>query len=320
MQERIGVEPFDVGYGASFAAVADAPLAQECPIVEDGGTLTAHTPALSGPPSGPLAFIDGTMRTEARLTRSEADGTVTPGLAGVWTAGAALVENRRVRVDRIGTGRVAVFCGGAPTALPDQPGGWSWTPVAVEGNDLDVARQRLQRLMRGAEGRIAEELCDEGWLTVVDGPLNNVRRDRTTPIIGYVKTHHRPMLDAENWARVPTLTVGQRSSLFAIGDELYGAYLRIGDPGPWSSAWAGIVRLEVPSGAGTAIAIAAIDSAAAWLPRFASVAHRDPRAPVNLAPIAGLEARLHRYTGDSKLALRAVRAAVLELNAALQPT
>lgn len=319
MQQRIGVEPFDVGYGASFAAVADSPFAQECPIVEDGGTLTPHDPPRAGTPSGPLAFVDGTMRTDARLTRSEDDGTVTPGLAGSWTAGAALVQGARVRVDRVCTGRVAVFCGGAATALPDQPGGWSWTSAAVEGLDLEVARQRLQRLMRTAEGEIAEGLCDDGWLTVVDGPLNNVRRLRTSPILGYVKTHHRPMLDAENWARVPLLTVGQRSSLFAMGEELYGSYLRIGDPGPWSSPWAGIVRLEVPAGSGRTAAIEALDSAAAWLPRYASIPHRDPRAPVNLAPIAGLEKLLRRHTGDGALALRAVRAAVLELNATTQP-
>lgn len=319
MQARIGVEPFDVGYGASFAAVADSVLAQECPVVEDGGTLTPHDSPPVDAPTGRLAFVDGTMRTDARLTRSEADGTVTPGLAGIWAAGAALVEDGGIRIDRVRTGRVAVFCGGVSTTLPDQPGGWSWTSVAVEGVDLELARQRLQRLMRTAEGEIAEDLCDEGWLTVVDGPLNNVRRVRTTPIIGYVKTHHRPMLDADNWARVPTLAVGQRSSLFAMGEELYGAYLRVGDPGPWSSPWAGIVRLEVPAGAGRDTAAQAVDGAAAWLPRYASLAHRDPRAPVNLAPIAGLEQLLRRSNGNGALALRAVRAAVLQLNATAAP-
>lgn len=313
MHGRIGVEPFDVGYGASFAATADSPGALECEIVEDGGVLTAHDPA-PAVPGDRLAFVDGTMRTDARLTRNEPDGTVTPGLAGTWAAGAALADGARMRVDHVEVGRVVVFCGGTPTTLPDQ-GPWSWQPLAVEGIDLEDARQRLQRQMRAAEGRLAERLCDDGWLTVVDGPLFNVRRERTTPIVGYVKTHHRPMLDEANWARVPGLGVGQRSSLFAMGEDTYACYLRVGDPGPWSSAWAGIVRLEVPAGAGRTDAIAAIDAAAAWLPRYASVAYRDPRAPVNLAPIAGLERDLHRHAGDGALTLRAVRAAVLALNA-----
>ena len=36
--------------------------------------------------------------------------------------------------------------------------------------------------------------------------------------------------------------------------------------------------------------------------------------PVNLTPIAGLERHLHRLQGDARLALRAVREAVLERN------
>lgn len=315
-----GVEPFDVGYGAAFAADADSPLAIECPIVEDDGVLTAHQPAPLARPNR-IAFVDGTMRTEARLSRTDASGVVSTGLAGSWAAGAVFADGEaRLAVDRTSVRRVAIFGNGVKISLPEQPGGWNWTSDAVESNDIDAARQRLQRHMRDAEGALAEQLFEDGWLTVVDGPLNNVRRTRMVPVIGYVKTHHRPMLDAENWARVPRLAVAQRSSLFAMGDDLYGAYLRVGNPGPWSSPWGGIVRLEVPASAGRSTAANVIDGAASWLPRYASVAHRDPRAPVNLTPIAGLETALRRYWGDSRLALRAVRAAILELNATGAPS
>lgn len=309
-----GVEPFEVGYGASFAAQGGSPLDLDCPVVEDGGVMTVHTPPRAGIPER-LAFVDGTMSTDARLTRREADGTLAAGIAGAWAAGSVLSEaGLPLRLDGVCFGRLTVCCGGAPVPLPPQPGGWEWEAVAVEGDDVEVARQRLQRRMREAEGALAERLCDAGWLTVVDGPLNNVRRTRTVPIVGYVKTHHRRMLAADTWARVPELEVGQRSSLFAIGADLYGAYLRVGDAGPWASAWAGIVRLEVPSGAGRAAATGAVESAAAWLPRFASAPHRDRRAPVNLTPISGLERALRRHTGDPGLALRAARAAVMQLN------
>ena len=70
------------------------------------------------------------------------------------------------------------------------------------------------------------------------------------------------------------------------GRPLYGCYLRVGDPGPWVGPWAGIARLEMPSGIGRAAAVDAADQAAAWLPSFASALHRDARAPVNLTPIA----------------------------------
>ena len=61
-------------------------------------------------------------------------------------------------------------------------------------------------------------------------------------------------------------------------------------------------------------AIATVDRAAQWLPAFASALHRDARAPVNLAPVARLEQHLHHLLGDSRLALRAVREAVMQHN------
>ena len=76
----------------------------------------------------------------------------------------------------------------------------------------------------------------------------------------------------------------------------------------------GIARLEMPSGIGRDAAVDAASRAAGWLPGFASALHRDARAPVNLTPIAGLERHLHWLQGDARLALRAVREAVLERN------
>ena len=310
---RFGVEPFDVGYGASFSAAGESPLDLECPLVEDDA-FELHLPSPGDAPPR-LAFVDGTMTTDARLTCRQPDGTLLAGLAGSWAAGSVLASgDEPLRIDGVVCGRTTVFCGGLAVQLPPQPGGWSWDAVAIEGDDVEIARLRLQRLMRDAEGDLAERLCADGWLTVVDGPLNNVRRTRTQPIVGYVKTHHRRMLAPRHWARVPELGVGQRSTLFAMGTDAYGSYLRVGDPGPWASAWAGIVRLEVPAGAGRARAVAAVDGAAAWLPRYASAPHRDRRAPVNLAPVAGLEHALRRHSGPPGLALRAVRAAVLQLN------
>jgi hypothetical protein len=311
---RYGIDPFDVGYGASFAAESDSPLDIECEVVEDGGTLRPHSPAPEAPPVR-LAFVDGTMRTDARLTRTGADGVVHTGLAGSWAAGAATADkDLPLALAGVATERVAIFCGGVTVSLPAQPGGWSWAADAVDADDLGVARQRLQRRMRDAEAQLAEELCSDGWLTIVDGPLNNIRRTRTLPVVGYVKTHHRRLLDPFSWSRVPELGPGQRSSAFALGDELYACYLRVGDAGRWASPWAGIVRLEVPAGAGRQAAVGALDAAASWLPRYASALHRDKRAPVNLTPVAGLEAQLRRRAGDARLALRAVRDAITQLN------
>ncbi len=52
--------------------------------------------------------------------------------------------------------------------------------------------------MRDAEADIAEALSNEGWLTVLAGPLHSIRHRRGLPLIGYVKTHHRRMLAREH--------------------------------------------------------------------------------------------------------------------------
>jgi hypothetical protein len=52
------------------------------------------------------------------------------------------------------------------------------------------------------------------------------------------------------------------------------------------------------------------DLASATLPRFASMGHKDPRAPQNLVPIGGLEHRLRHLLGDRDLLYRGlIRAA-----------
>ena len=99
------------------------------------------------------------------------------------------------RFDQVTTGRAAIFTGGRPVRLPDHPDGWRWEPYAVDGSDVDAARQQLQRPLRDGEADIAEALSSEGWLTVLDG--------RGLPVIGYVKTHHRRMLAREHWVTVP---------------------------------------------------------------------------------------------------------------------
>ena len=310
----VGVDPFDPAYGSGFQAEEAPDLALDCQFVEDDGTFARH-PAPAGHRPYRLAFVDGTMRTEARLTHTNPDGGVSIGLAGSWGAGAVLVSaDAPARIERVTVGRATIFANGQSVHLPEQSGGWFWEPFAVPGTDFPAARQHLQRLMRDAEADIAEALCGDGWLTVLDGPLHGIRHRRGLPIIGYVKTHRRRTLPPEHWTRVPNLAVGERSGLFAMADDILACYLRIGDPGPWASEWAGIVRIEVPAGIGLRVAVQTADRALGWLPDFASPLYRDARAPVNLTPVGGLERHLHHLQGDPRLALRAVREAVIQKN------
>ena len=82
----IGVETLDTTYGAGFQVSDDSPHAVECELVEDGGAFVAHRLTDAARPRR-VAFVDGTLRTEARLTRTGRDGDVRMGLAGSWAAG-----------------------------------------------------------------------------------------------------------------------------------------------------------------------------------------------------------------------------------------
>ena len=78
-----------------------------------------HEPPVARRPRR-LAFVDGTMRVEARLTRTDDHGTVT-GLAGSWAAGAVLVDSDRpLSFDRVTVGRAAIFTTGQRVELPPQ--------------------------------------------------------------------------------------------------------------------------------------------------------------------------------------------------------
>ena len=162
----IGVEAFDATYGAGFQAAEDSPHAVECELVEDGGAFVAHRPTAADRPRR-LAFVDGTLRTEARLTRTGPDGDVSMGLAGSWAAGAVLVDgDEPARFDQVTDGARRHLHGrpARPAARP--PRRLALEPYAVDGTDVEAARQQLQRLMRDAEADIAETLSNDGWLTV----------------------------------------------------------------------------------------------------------------------------------------------------------
>ena len=141
---------------------------------------------------------------------------------------------------------------------------------------------------------------------MVDGPLRS--RRQLPRALGYVKTHRGQYLPPELTAVVGRLRAGPALPGVPARHRLAAAtswYLRL--PGPVGSPWAGIVRVECsrrPAPPTEAIALA--DLSAVTLPRFASTPYKDPRAPQNLTPIAGLERRLRGMLGDARLLHRAL--------------
>ncbi|HEY5247137.1 MAG TPA: hypothetical protein VIJ15_01615 [Dermatophilaceae bacterium] len=312
---RVFVEDWAAWLRSPYLVVPDdaEPAAR---LVEDGDAFCVHSPQPEVVLDRPVAFVDGVRRVDASLYQENtATGLLARGIAGSHACGAVLIEHgERAAFAREQVSHMVIWGSAMTGTLPSLGAGWNWQSACVDSDEPDAPLAELQQRMRLAEGRLAEQLCEDGYLTIVDGPLSYVR-SRDVPVVGYVKTHSRPLLDLASHRRVPELTAGQRTSLFSLGVDRYSAYLRIAPINPSSGPWAGVVRLEVPQAAGLDAAVDAVDAMAATIPRYAGIAHRDPRAPQNLQPVGALEKHLRHLLGDSGLARRAVRESVAALAA-----
>jgi hypothetical protein len=104
--------------------------------------------------------------------------------------------------------------------------------------------------------------------------------------------------------------------VFVLGTRWrqYSWYLRL--PGRGGAPWANLARVECSAELPPGVAIELADLSAVTLPRFAATAYKDPRAPQNLIPIAGLERRLHNLLGSEGLLRRALLMAAQPVAAA----
>lgn len=302
---RVYTEDWDPAYGnpATFEIDSSGDTKQ----VEPG---SGHVPA-AVPSPVPVAFIDGRRRAELSLWAEDSStGTRVPGLAGAYGVGAVTIRpNGPATFSGVRVGRLAVWGGGHVGDIVS-PSRYRWASDSTSADDPDQLLAHLQERMRQAEGELALDAADAGWNVVLDGPLNRIRSLHGF-VAGYIKSHHRQILPTEAHVAVPALGVGDRTRLFAVSNDRYTCYTRVGRPGPGGSPWSGIARLEFAAAAGIDEVGSRASHLAATLPRYAGVAHRDPRAPVNLAPVKNLEEHLSRCMGRVEYATRAARAAVM---------
>jgi hypothetical protein len=211
-------------------------------------------------------------------------------------------------------GRVAVAGGGLkldPFVAPvDGRGSLLFEPRSEPENTPVAPVEGLQKAMRHAEASLAERLSAEVDVVVLDGPLTFLTAATRGSVVGFVKRLLRSYLDPSAHALLPRLEVGQRTPLFLVPgrEPRYSWYVRIARGRPIESALTGVVRLEARAARGLEEAKALADLSAREMPRFASSPTHDPRAPQNLLPIGGLEARLKHLLGDAAVVRRAVEA------------
>lgn len=294
MTMRFTVESWSPEFGAPVDMEIELPdkqvkvdLGVELPIAE----WRAVAPRVAPSPS--LHFVDGVRRIDARLWAEEADG-VRLSLCASYAAGAAVCD---------GTARVVAAevarCAIGPSALgpiATSAGTYDAIPAATDAlpdliNHLQVALQQLEAKVTQSLGPLP--------LLVVDGSLTG--REHVPNVIGYLKSHKVAYIQGELGKIVTGLQPGQRTPVFLVETswQRYSWYLRL--PGGHGHPWAGIARCEASATFPPAEAIRLADLAAATLPRFASTSYKDPRAPQNLYPVAGLERELKRRLGDQGL-------------------
>jgi hypothetical protein len=172
-----------------------------------------------------------------------------------------------------------------------------------EASKLPAAVQPQLTALEIEISSIARGGADDDLL-VVDGPLRNRRQLPRT--IGYVKTQQKQYLPAALTAVVTALRPGRRTPVFHLGTVWGGWSWDLRLPGGSGAPWSGIVRVECSPDLTPEQAIELAELSAVTLPRFASSAYKDPRAPQNLVPIAGLERRLRGMLGDARVLHRAL--------------
>lgn len=304
---RFHVESWAPDYGVpTEAALQDssADVDVACEVRADRWAPVRPDPGRPEPRC--IAFVDGVRRVDARVwVDTDGDG-LRQGVCASYAAGAVRCDGRAELVDaRVERG---VFCcGEGVEPIVTRHGTWAVRPASGEAPEqLWLAVQARMAELEVAAATVAGAAGDAD-LVVVDGPLSD--RRHVAGAVGYVKTHHVRYLGPGHEEVVAALAAGERTPVFHVGGRFprWSWYLRL--PYGTGHPWAGVVRAEAPVALAVEAAVALADATAAVLPRFATEAHKDPRAPQNLHPIAALERALRRRLGDPALLERALRVA-----------
>jgi hypothetical protein len=307
---RFFVDPWDPSYSASLETEMSTTSAPVTLDVERPLTAWAPiAPAAQTEVPGSVVFVDGVRRLEARTWIDAPGGTSEAGIFASYAAGAVRCDGV-ARIAEVVVGRGVYSPSPALADVETRHGRFvacltdDATPeslmYAVHGQMAEAEVTVAERTRRGSDD-----------LLVLDGPLR--KRGHIPDAVGLIKSHHVRYLDGAADAVLAQLAVGERTPVFRVDAQpfsRYSWYVRL--PGPAGPAWTSLVRCEATGALQPARVAELADVVTATLPRFASEPHKDPRAPQNLYPIAGLERELRRRLGEPRLLYRALRVAAAD--------
>ncbi|WP_203908572.1 hypothetical protein [Rhizocola hellebori] len=296
------VDAWNPGFGSSAEATDRGPTASSTAKLDTNIEVDAKKWQPIDPPAGLSApqrvlLVDGVRRTDARLWIGLHPGLACSYAAGVveCTPGQAKLAAAQVQRTIFTSAEEVSDVGTAPAR---------YRAVCVQGADEAGLSNAVQAHLTELEINISSLARTDDDLLIVDGPLRS--RGTLPRALGYVKTQQKQYLPESLVGIVTALKPGQRTPVFLIGGiyQRITWYLKL--PGGSGAPWAGIVRVECSAELPEHEAIRLAGLSAVTIPRFASVPYKDPRAPQNLIPIAGLEKRLRQLLGDPKLLHRAL--------------
>lgn len=321
---RFTVDGWDPAYGNAFdgdnAMVLPESSQQVDAAVEvpEADWAPVAAGAVTGEPSAVL-FVDGVRRIDARLWIDPANPADMPQLSicASIAAGVVCCCPGQAHITTAQSRRLLVTT--ATHAAPVRTRAGTWEVARAAGNPqqpiVPLLSQALQRRLADLEvdtaltarAAVTDHAAAGDDLLVIDGPLKG--RVHLARALGYIKTHHAEYLPTPLNTVVGRLRSGERTPVFLLGTgwDRHTWYLRL--PTTSRAPWAGVVRVECSADLtrDEVLALAALSQRV--LPRHASEAFRDPRAPQNLNPIGGLERELRHRLGDPRLLYRSLLAA-----------
>ncbi|MSP22172.1 MAG: hypothetical protein EXR66_04035 [Dehalococcoidia bacterium] len=308
MAYAVRLLPWAPEYGTSMQFDADgvAPNFDVDTAIEQA-RWAAVTP--SGERASAVQVIDGVRRVEAHAFADGPAGEPLFGLFGSFGVGAVRCAGECAWVldDALRIERRYFQAGGEAREYTFRVGGHElrFAPEQRSEASANGLVDALNRAMLDAESLLADTLAlDESALTLVDGPLRNLRGPGRR-VVGYVKRVMQWYVSPLEQRLLSSLRTGERTPLFRVTDPedaaspgRYCWYLRIAELPANFHPLSGIVRLEVPGALPLSRAVALADQSSLSIPRLASTPARDPRAPQNLVPVGALEATLTHRLGD----------------------
>lgn len=305
---RFTVDPWDPSYGGSVETELDpseVAVNAEIECAADAwGPIEVTAAAVSE-----VLFVDGVRRIDARVWITDDEGVSEPGVCASYAAG-VVRAGERAEVVQTAVRRGLFSASRAMRPITTRHTAVTYAPYAAADGTPESLWIAIQEQMARVEIEMAGAAraeVDDTALVLLDGPVTN--RTHIGGAVGVIKTHATAYLPRELHLLVGEIPPNCRTPVFTIGGRgsRHSWYVRL--PGAPDAPWAGVVRCECSASIAPLDAIALAETVTATLPRYASEAHKDARAPQNLYPVGGLERDLRHRLGDADLLYRALRTA-----------